>query len=63
VYLVQNTYQAASMGFVRLWRTKPARGRLQMFVGKGRRPFLTYEAGLRKQPGFGVFRVFDSEGA
>ena len=41
LYLTENTYQAASVRFVRQGRTNRARGRLQFFCQKGQSPFLT----------------------
>ena len=43
VYLAEKTSQAASVEFVRQWRTNYARGRLQKSVGKARRGFSTVE--------------------
>ena len=39
VYLTENTYQAASVRFVRQGRTNRARGRLQSFCQKRAKPF------------------------
>ena len=39
LYLTENTTQAASVRFVRLWRTNRARGRLQSFCQKRALPF------------------------
>ena len=39
VYLTENTTQAASVRFVRPWRTNRARGRLQSFCQKRALPF------------------------
>ena len=38
-YLTENTYQAASVRFVRQGRTNRARGRLQFFCQKREKPF------------------------
>ena len=39
VYLTENTTQAASVRFVRQWRTNRARSRLQSFCQKRAKPF------------------------
>ena len=52
VYLTENTYQAASVSFVRYKRTKNARSRLQYSVGKPRRGFSTAWGGALAPPVF-----------
>jgi len=44
VYVDENTSQAASVEFVRLWRTNYARSRLQNTGGKAQRAFPPYAA-------------------
>ena len=48
VYLTENTYQAASVRFVRCKRTKRARGRLQSFCQKRAKPFFDSLGGCCK---------------
>lgn len=62
VYLAENTSQAASVEFVRLWRTNYARSRLQKLAEKPEGVFRQAQAGRPETSRFALVVPICSEG-